>query len=254
MVPEGTSAITPVPSTAGVTDQLNNGPYTFLVQAYNSSGLLYDSATITIKIQAGAINYGTYDTLNYKVVPSQVSSILLSTGADRTISGLFFVSYNFSQTVTFQNADNSKPGGLAYINCRSCNNWLISGVMFTGNLTAGTNYGGIIGFISSTNMFASNVTAYFSTSTQAGAAAFQLSGCVNCGVDDFYAFGVSTGVDDNGETYNANITISRFKLRQFSDNAFFIGNSVNMTISDCVTMAPMRTTGFHLGTCTLKPV
>ena len=246
-VAEGVNAITPKPTAVGAKASLNSTTYTFTVQALNSSGLVYDSATLTIKILAGAVNFGTYDSPNTLLtsMTNVPDTILLSTGADRTTSGLFFIGFNFSHTVTFRNADNSRPAGIAYINLNQCNNWLISGVMFTGDLI--NNYAGIIGYIASTNVYAVNVTAFFTETTQRTSAAIQFGGCVNCGVTDYYAFKVSGGVVDNYSAYNANISVTRFKLRQFSNNAIFLGNAVNMTFTDCVTMAPMRINGFHLG-------
>ena len=246
-VAEGVNAITPEPSAVGAKASLNSTTYAFTVQALNSSGLVYDSATLTIKILASAVNFGTYDSANSLLtsMTNVPDTILLSTGADRTASGIFFIGFNFSHTVTFRNADNSRPAGIAYINLKGCNNWLISGVMFTGDLI--NNYAGIIGYIASTNVYASNVTAFFTETTQGMSAAIQFGGCVNCGVTDYYAFRVSSGVVDNYASYNANITVTRFKVRQFSDNAIYLGNAVNMTFTDCATMAPMRMNGFHLG-------
>ena len=204
------------------------------------------SATLTIVIQLGAVSVGTYDNLNKifwtgKITPQTFlgDTILLSTGINRADFNLSMGNgmntCNFAHNVTITHADPSRPGGISYFNFGSCTNMTVYGISFTGDLgnINGANYINVVQFAgcSNVNIIKCNMTFNPQTCEQGGAVIF--SGCINCAAIDVYAFGVNSGVADNQEDNNVNILVSRFRLRQFYNNAFFIGNSDGMTIIDC---------------------
>lgn len=260
LVPEGVNATTPTPSKNGSALGLNAGPYVFLVEAFNTlDGNATSSAYLTIVIQPGAVSVGTYDTMNNilgKGVTPQTfagDTILLSTGINRAdfnysrANGFF--QFNFPHNVTIRNADPDRPGGISTLGFNNCSNIIINGLLFTGDLgnVNAPYFFNVIGFGGGSNnmiVMSSNIT--FNGDTCGGGSAIVFGGCTNCAAIDVNAFGVSSGIVDDQNTRNTNILVSRFRIRQYYNNAFFIGNSDGMTVSDCVTMAAMRLTAFHI--------
>ena len=262
-VPEGVNATTPVPSVNGSTNQLNAGPYKFLVEAFDEpDGAATSSSVITITIQPGAASIGTSDLFggylgryNGQTFPG--SFILFSTGIDRangsTLAGgrNQFSVCDFAHNVTFTHADPSRPGGICYIILigypSACSNVIVSGISFTGDLgdsVTGSLWSMIT--LSGANMTAINCNMTFNPDTCGQGAAVAFGGCISCAAIGINALGVGSGIVDNGETQNVDIQVTRFRVRQFYNNAWFVGNSNYLTMTDCVSVAPQRFTTDHV--------
>ena len=229
-----------------------------MVEAFDSVGSSATSSSVmTIEIQADAANLGTYDNLggllgSYSSPSWPGNYLLLSTGIDKSNINTTrnqLGNCNFTHNVTFTHADPTRPGGICNIFLSSCANVIVTNIAFTGNLGNGLNspwYDSVVELSGSVNMTVVNVTATFNGQTGGGGCVVLISGCINCAVLDVTAFGVSSGICDNAETNNVNIQITRFRMREFNNNAYFIGNSINMTITDCVTLAAMRESTIHI--------
>lgn len=173
-VAEGASAVTPNPTAAGVTAQLNGGPYTFLVSCEDASNTVLSTATLTYNISTGtanncgAVNLGPADNTGVAYFPSGFASTLdgcavyLSTGYFRTTR--FFLGMPFAHAVTYTCADGANRCGVL------------------ANLETGSN---------STHVLMKDINISGPTNNGVGAAAFVLAG-TDINADNIHAWSNST--------------------------------------------------------------
>lgn len=123
-VADGASAVTPTPTSAGASAQLNGGPYTFLVTCEDASNNSLATATLTYNISTGtanncgAVNIGPFDNTGVSYVPSGFASTLdgcavyLSTGYFKTTA--LNLGMGFTHPVTLTCADGATKCGVLY--------------------------------------------------------------------------------------------------------------------------------------------
>lgn len=138
-IAEGTTALTPQPSPAGVTAKLSSGTYVFPVTCSNAYGTS-NQVNITINITAQAASIGDWQSGNENSPNTFIGSVasfetnlgnalLLSTGLNRGNRGLTLSSYTFSSTVTLRCADTPRNDTLCGIRMTSCSNITIENIL-----------------------------------------------------------------------------------------------------------------------------
>lgn len=139
---EGTSAVTPVPSSAGVTAHLNGGPYSWNVTCKDASGNISNTGTFTYNIVADAATVD--ETIgNFPAVTSGYASfastagykLLVPTGFKKLTPATWSIVCPTECTLTW--ADITKPGLFQSFNpnANQLTKLAVEDVTFTGDAT-----------------------------------------------------------------------------------------------------------------------
>lgn len=255
-IAEGSSAITPTPTAAGVTAHLNGGPYTFLVSCEDASNNVLATATLTRTIKTNKYNIGSTDAKNAGL-PSGFGSvpgaeILLSTGFDSTaITADAFNGYNFANQVNMTWADPAKPGALPYFNISNSSNFKLSGVQLTGNYSANPGpFVMIFCRLSTHDIVFDDVHGYssYSLNGTTGPGLMTMNGCANATVNNVSCEYCTAGIQDgsSGASGGDNLTVTNVFINGFSNNCIFVGNGANWHFDFVTCARPWTNNANHI--------
>lgn len=255
---EGASAITPVPSAAGATAHLNGGPYTFLVQAEDSSNNVLASSTLTRTIDTGgacgAVNYGTGDP-TFSNWPGGFASttgckFMFSTGFVST--GRLAFTMQFGNVVTVTWADTARPGSIIEFETSGAStNVLVKDMTMTGPTVSGVGGAGLVlngtgaGTLSSDNYHAflnATIRATGSYSCLGGGNPVGGGSHTNFGCDwTSGGFSVATGY-----------TYSNWYVRHPGGDILTLQNACNFTIQDGIEISSQLPSAVHPDSAQIK--
>ena len=249
---ESAAALTPAPTAAGVTANLNGGPYTFSVTCTSSLGVVA-TAQIKITITPNAASFADNDALSLAMVGGSGvtfvgeggSTLLYSVGANRTAKRNI-LSMIMPSAVTVSHADPTRPGLIGALEMTaSTANLIFSAITMSdanANVTAGLSAAWWIS--SATNCTWNNCGASYSAAQAepAGLSAIRFDGATNLTFNAFSAVGCDSGFTTSGESGGvSNVVFNGLLVDQFFNNATFLGSPCSgITINDLIVMRPVR--------------
>ncbi len=252
--PEGATAITPVPSSAGVTAHLNGGPYTFNVICTDAAGLTaLSSKTLTVSIVTNAVNIGTADSVSAGFAPVGFggvagAQVLISTGTDKSnVRSTFKCPNVYTNTVLVTQADVARPAGLLNWEVQNCTNLQIDDITLTGDNRIAPSISGFFYLNNDVNLTMNRDAVIFTEATLGAAvhSDITLNGVTNLTVNDFVGTYAASGITENAVA-NSDVTFNNTRFRYFYNNCVFQGSGTDFTYNDTYCIAPMRRDALHV--------
>lgn len=249
---EGSSAITPVPSSTG--NQNLAGTYTWNVSCTDSGGNSSNTVTLAYTPTSNAITVGDTEALNAVIYPSGFGNvagakITAAVGMDRHTGGFNPQPGIFTNQVTITPADTSRRPYLAQLGVSGSKpgnvlfyDWVLSGAL-TGSPT-----NAIIGIVPTANNALSDIVfdtiKYYGSETMLGGNSAQgaisffpsQGSCTsNCGVTNSEFNYVESGTTPKTNTYLRFVT-----FRYVYNNCLFFTTNSNFEVSDTKCLSPMQ--------------
>jgi hypothetical protein len=256
---EGATAVTPTPTAAGLAAGLDGGPYVFAIGC-TATDTTTGTASLTVTSVAHAASFGDTDPLTASMVGGSASAfqtaggttLLFSTGANRTTLRSIFELPFAAPAVTLQHADPGRPGLIFDMEFSGCA-WLnVTGFTCSDgdfNTTAGIAAHYVAG---ASNMVFTDCGAVFSDAQvdPLGTPAIRIDGASNVTFDGYDAQQVAIGLVTTGEGGGcSNITFNGLTVRYFYIRAIALANGENLTFNDTVILSPIRSLleeGLHM--------
>lgn len=218
----------------------------------DAGGHVSNMARLTYTGVANAVNFGDRSgDVNFGIWPSGFGNVagakvLLSTGMNRSATrNSYNITSNFTNQVTWQNADINRPGAITNLELVNMSNARMYKLVFSGDLTvpAGLGAGCVACFNTSSGVAYSNsviddVHEYFSPSLIGTAITygFRTPGCTGRQINNSSVDYINSGLSLDGGTSG---TINNLSIRHFYVNAGQAGNIAGWTINDLKISAPM---------------
>lgn len=242
--PEGSTAITPVPTSTG---QGHLAGDTVFRARCSANGNLSNWATLTYKGVNNAVNIGPFDRGDFGVFPAGFggtagAKILVSTGTAKTSDFIVRQSAAFTNQVTLEPADAGKYPNLLDLQVGSISNMKIAGFRFSGDQTALSGNGNctVCGYSGTySDLVVDDVYGYFSETTMNKTSPWtftKFNGCASgCSISNFGVEYTMSGIYLNNGT---SATVSDGFVRYIYNNAIQADNAGNWTFSDLQLISP----------------
>ena len=246
VVAEGSTALTPQPSGAGVSAHLSGKTYAFKVTAQNARGS--SSAVITILVEPDAASVGTPtstdnypgavvgDLAAFEASSPKPKSILVSRGSQRP-GGLTLVGFRFKSEVTLRDADPAHPTILDNVYLANSSHIKVSGITTDGAAGATLFRFGLLG---SDNITFENCQAGRTpASLRKGTYGFRFDGeriynirIINCTVLWQYGGLIADSA--------SKVMVKGLRVRWWHERGLQLGNVSDWLIEDVVILSPRR--------------
>lgn len=270
-VSEGTNAVTPKPSSAGVTAGLSSGTYVHAIFCTGADGSTSNTVNLTTVTVANAVSVGDLDILPDNVyTPANIlgmtvaafqalnsnapKSILLSAGMNQeSVRWGGMTDFTFTAQVEVRWAD-ARVGKFTQFNQNNCTFLKFTGIALTGNFATSGN--GLWLFTDCYDIVMNDcaavgpgLAAWLGRVADGSAYAFTLKNTnARFTINNFVAMYVHGGINVASVLTQTDFTWNSFYCRYFSDNAVFWAYVTNWSFYDMVTASPTRwhTDGGHI--------